>query len=863
MSKHLRIEIPVQENKATSPNSWNHSANGKTPKIRKATIRNRHYQNATQDWLPFEKYVYGMIKLKDGRYIKILEISPQNFSLKKAKDQNQTIEAFSRWIKVAPISFQIKIITEKTDLTSLTEQLNEKTANETDPMVLQGKKDYVELVENLSQTESSSRRFFIIIEYEGNIYDGYKKSSDENQIFDDMSTAVRTISDYFLAMGNPIVEHDDEALFMEEFLYRFICKQSSFTETIKKRKERLIRDLRFVDTMEHPDELPLTQITPSLNMTVSPRGIDFKHPSFAVVDGICYSFIFIRNDSYPTTACANWVNIYDFGEGVDVDMFFHKLDSQRTQTELGRTLARGKAGLVDKNEEDRRDAEDSLYAGMFISEALRAGQELFYGVTMLTIWDASLERMKKRRGIVIERLRSVGIRTLPVLMECDEAFKMALPILYTNNHLFTKFQRNLLTESVASLYPFNELRINDDNGFVLGMVGNSLAIYNNFNTKRYNNANIGIFGPSGSGKTYFNLMLSRRYRLNDVGVLFILPVKGHEYKEAIENMNGLFIDLSPGSNVCLNIMEIHAEATIDAAILAEAEVTARSKLQQQITQVITFVQLLLRDEKLTAPQESALETVLMGLYSDYGITNNNLSIYNEDGTIKTMPTIQELYDRVLNVPALHNVVDVLTVFITGTCKNMNGQTNIALDNKMIAFDVSYAGDRYLPAFMFLALVYCYDKIKENVIDLYALFLDEGWKFMINEMAESFVNELIKIVRGYGGATIFSTQNMADVIKGKFGESIIDNCATKFLLKAGEKEAELFQRLFNLTEQEIKEIMKQPRGRITMLSNGEKVPIVTKTSMKEDMLYTTDPNKKKRQRLLLQAEKDMPQKIQQN
>ena len=133
MSKHLRIEIPVQEDKVTSQRLSGRSIKGKQPKIKKAKV-NKHI-NATQDWLPFEKIVYGMLKLKDGRYVKILEVSPQNFDLKKPKDQNQTIESFSRWIKVAPISFQLKVITEKTDLTSLTEQLNEKTANEKDPMV--------------------------------------------------------------------------------------------------------------------------------------------------------------------------------------------------------------------------------------------------------------------------------------------------------------------------------------------------------------------------------------------------------------------------------------------------------------------------------------------------------------------------------------------------------------------------------------------------------------------------------------------------------------------------------------------------------------------------------------------------------
>ena len=259
-------------------------------------------------------------------------------------------------------------------------------------------------------------------------------------------------------------------------------------------------------------------------------------------------------------------------------------------------------------------------------------------------------------------------------------------------------------------------------------------------------------------------------------MLFILPLKGYEYREAVEDINGVFIDLSPGSGICLNIMEIHAEAEIDKAILADAEVTRRSKLQNQITQIITFLQLLLRDDKLSATQESELDSTLSELYSDFGITHDNLSLYDANGKIKTMPTIQDLYDRCTKNPKLESIVSILYPFVSpqGNCRNMNGQTNLDLKNRVIAFDVSNAGDRLLPAFMYLALVFCYDKIKENTHDKYTIFLDEAWKFMINEMAESYVNELIKIVRGYAGSVVFSTQNMADVIKGEYGESILDN-----------------------------------------------------------------------------------------
>lgn len=720
---------------------------------------------------------------------------------------------------------------------------------ESDEKVLAAKKDYTTLVKSIASKEASGKRFFLIIEYEGDPYDNYKSSSKESKIITDMNNAIDIISRNFNEIGNPIIKHESETLFLEDFLYHFICKRSSRENTLKQRKDRLIRDMRFVQSMRYPNDITLASQIPQLPLSsvIAPKGMNFSTPTYCVVDGICYTFLFIRNNSYPRNVYANWTSCLNFGEGVDIDFFFEKLDREKTVTNLGRVLARKGGDLQDSRENERYEVEEVIRAGSEIQNHMRAGEDLFMGVTMITIWDYDLQSMRQKRGRVINTLKSNQIKVLPALTECEEAFKMTLPILYINKHLFTKFERNFLSSSLSSIYPFNELRLHDEDGFVLGLCGESIAVYNNFDSKRYINANIGIFGPSGSGKTYLNLTLARRLRLNDVSVLFILPLKGYEYREAVEDINGVFIDLSPGSGICLNIMEIHAEAEIDKAILADAEVTRRSKLQNQITQIITFLQLLLRDDKLSATQESELDSTLSELYSDFGITHDNLSLYDANGKIKTMPTIQDLYDRCTKNPKLESIVSILYPFVSpqGNCRNMNGQTNLDLKNRVIAFDVSNAGDRLLPAFMYLALVFCYDKIKENTHDKYTIFLDEAWKFMINEMAESYVNELIKIVRGYAGSVVFSTQNMADVIKGKYGESILDNCTAKFLLKAGEKEASIFQSLFNLNDAEIKSIMKQRKGEITLLANREKIPILTKTSSREHVLYTTDPNERKK------------------
>ena len=151
------------------------SSKSKSPQTKRAVVKSKA-ENYVQDWLPFEKIIYsaGLIKLKDGRYIKILEIDPQNFDLKKSKDKNLIIATFQKWINISPFSFQIKVITERTDTSSMFERLNQKTQMESDEKVLAAKKDYTTLVKSIASKEASGKRFFLIIEYEGDPYDNYK-----------------------------------------------------------------------------------------------------------------------------------------------------------------------------------------------------------------------------------------------------------------------------------------------------------------------------------------------------------------------------------------------------------------------------------------------------------------------------------------------------------------------------------------------------------------------------------------------------------------------------------------------------------------------------------------------------------------
>ena len=50
-----------------------------------------YYEDSTQEWLPIETIRDGIIVLKDGRYIKVVEVLPVNFYLKSDVEQENII----------------------------------------------------------------------------------------------------------------------------------------------------------------------------------------------------------------------------------------------------------------------------------------------------------------------------------------------------------------------------------------------------------------------------------------------------------------------------------------------------------------------------------------------------------------------------------------------------------------------------------------------------------------------------------------------------------------------------------------------------------------------------------------------------
>ena len=132
---------------------------------RSAKTKGNHYENSTQQWLPIKNIVKGMVQLKDGRLVKIVEIMPVNFYLKSEVEQENIIYYFASYLKIAPDNLQIRVLTQRADIEEYLRRLQEFHTNEQNELCREMINGEMEFVRTLSENTAVKKRFFIVYEY--------------------------------------------------------------------------------------------------------------------------------------------------------------------------------------------------------------------------------------------------------------------------------------------------------------------------------------------------------------------------------------------------------------------------------------------------------------------------------------------------------------------------------------------------------------------------------------------------------------------------------------------------------------------------------------------------------------------------
>ena len=799
--------------------------------------------NPVADYLPIEKVENGIIYTKDHRFVKVVEVVPINFMLRSAREQRNIIYSFVSYLKISPVKLQIKVLTRRADINRHLDTVRREMAHEENEQCRLMQEDYLNFVQQVGSREAVTRRFFLIFEYEP--WANTRRSEQEDEAIQSLQSAVHTASNYLRQCGNEVIVPENEDEFTVDVLYNLLCRNESAVKPLSVRAQEVVAQY-----MEHGRESEIDHI-PAAEFA-APRSIDFSHGRYICMDGLYYAYLLIPSDGYKTQVPAGWLSlIVNAGDGIDMDMFLARQPKERIIQRVGQQLRINRSKIKDASDTntDFDDIDGAIRSGYFLKEGLANNEDFYYLNLLITVTAPTVEDLEWKVSEMKKLLLSQDMNVSACHFREEQAFLSALPLVSMEKGLYERGKRNLLTGGAASCYPFTSFEMCDDNGILLGVnkYNSSLIIVDIFNSAIYKNANMAILGTSGAGKTFTMQLMALRMRRKNIPVFIIAPLKGHEFHRACANVGGEFIQISPASPHCINVMEIRK---VDRSVneMLDGPGIQLSELAAKIQQLHIFFSLLIPD--MSHEERQLLDEALIRTYNAKGITHDNASLEDPANPVcyREMPVLGDLYEILKAAPETIRMAHILNRLVNGSASTFNKQTNVRLDNKYTVLDISSLTGDLLTVGMFVVLDFVWDRAKADRTEEKAIFIDECWQLLSGagatgtRLAGDFVLEIFKTIRGYGGSAVCASQDLNDFFnldEGRFGKGIINNSKTKIILNLEDDEAERVQETLHLSDAETMEVTHFERGNGLISTNNNNIMVEFKASPLEKDLITTD------------------------
>ena len=731
------------------------------------------------------------------------------------------------------------MLTKRADIDRHVRTMRRELEHETDEHCRVLQEDYLRLIRQLGSREAITRRFFLIFEYEP--MPGTRQGQEEEEAVASLQTAARTAANYLRQCGNTVIlNHEDESEAAAEVLYHILCRQESNERPFEQREKQVVAE--YMTAGRSLDEIPVNEF-------YAPSQIDLSHGRYICIDGVYYAYLLIPSNGYKSQVPAGWLSLLvNAGDGIDLDVFLSRQPKDRMIRKLGQQLRinRSKIKETSDTNTDFDDLDGAIRSGYFLKDGLGNNEDFYYLNLLVTITAASVDDLEWKCAEMKKLLLSQDMDVQTCSFCQEQAFLSSLPLVSLEKHLYERSKRNVLTLGAASCYPFTSYEMCDDNGILLGVNkhNNSLIIVDIFDSRVYKNANIAILGTSGAGKSFTMQLMATRMRRKGIQVFIVAPLKGHEFHRACSNIGGEFIQISPASKNCINVMEIRkVDKSVDE--LLDGPGVEKSLLAAKIQRLHIFFSLLIPD--MTHEERQLLDDALIRTYAKLGITHENSTLNDpaDPSRYRTMPVLGDLYEVLKESQETRRLANIINRLVNGSARTFNQPTNVSLDNKYTVLDISELTGDLLTVGMFVALDFVWDKAKENRTEEKAIYIDECWQLIganSNRLAAEFVLEIFKIIRGYGGSAICATQDINDFFAledGKYGKGIINNAKTKILLNLEDEEARRVQSILHLSEAEVMEITHFERGSGLISTNNNNVTVEIKCSQMEKELITTD------------------------
>lgn len=180
----------------------------------------------TKDWLHIKAINTGIICLKSGEYLIIIEVLPINFKLRSKLEKRSIILNYQEFLKACHYPIQISIQCKKSDIEPHIKKMEQHYKQEKNENVRNMAQGYINLVRSLGKKGAVSRRFFLVIPY---VQPAGIKNIEFSEIDKQLSEKKAKIVDYLKQCGNAVVDAGEsgDTEYTLNILYSCLNKRTS------------------------------------------------------------------------------------------------------------------------------------------------------------------------------------------------------------------------------------------------------------------------------------------------------------------------------------------------------------------------------------------------------------------------------------------------------------------------------------------------------------------------------------------------------------------------------------------------------------------------------------------------------------
>ena len=797
---------------------------------------------STQQNIPIRDVYKGVAITGKERYAKVLEVKPQPFFLKKIREQNRISDAFEALLKAAPNELHIKTMSVPSDLSYQIAEIEKGVAEEENEQCRNMGLEYIQKLRD-AQLYGVSRRFFISFPYTGR--KGGLDCKDPDDIVRSLNSDANRLVSSLSSCGNEIIrDHpDDPNMDLLKTLYIIYNRDSYLAVPFEARVNEINR--RYLEKMEDRYfYIPVKDY-------IAPSRISYMSHKYLVINNTYYAFLYIPSNGYNPATYTGWLNRFITSyPGVDVDIFLRRLGKDQVINGLKRSIGHARATAFDSRDtsDSYEESLNTLNSAQYLKNGLSRGNDFYDLSIVITVSAASPERIGYIVNELIRDARQDDILLKENVYRLEETFNMVLPTSFWDDSIYTfrKTKRNLLSEGAAGLYPFTTYQLIDREGLMIAEdVNGSPVVLDQFNRKRINNPHIFISGETGAGKTTTLMLIALRARVKGMPVYILAPEKQDEYKRLTSAIGGQFIDIGAGSKDRINIMEIFPvdESSRDKIAFIDGDSDVHeSYLIRKVSVLSDFFSIHIPD--LSSIEKFDLEEAIISTYRKFGITSANSSLWADKAQTRyrKMPTIDDLVKELETKEDTVRLAKTIKLLTRGNGEHFNGQTNVNINSDFVVIGLQHNSEDMLSLSIFMAMDFCQSKIMEDRIKNKFFIIDECWKLMQNSFAAAGVMKSIRILRAYSTSVVLGSQSIEELLSfddGKYGATVLNNCATKILMSMKEQSAMMVQEIIDLSDEETKEISKLKAGQGLLLAGETRAFIYMTPSEAEKMLTFTD------------------------